>query len=386
MSLSNRTSDQEGIIRNSRTNTLYSHDFGNGRFFSVIHEDESGFDVKLAPRTMLKVVYLPEKRNIEGLHIVKLISNRETQKLDLSKFDFQQLRAFLEFVSTQDLDAIPERRMSLANDDDLSSEVREQIRKLLSKDGGEELIKSLLDEGIVTSFDVVNTGYRKRQLDIFETLLSQPGHWKTYAAAEGISTYSEEKVWQHFFCNNDWIFGYGLDYRFQGILQKEFHASQVQADGSEGVITDFLLGDSKFTTFVEIKKPSTEIFGKEKNRSNSWRLSNDLVDGVSQILEHKASGEHRFEAGNLFDSKGNKIEQKAYDAKVILVIGSWDQMIYKNPLERQIKEKTFELYRRDSRNIKMLTYDELLERARFIVQHKSNSPEIIPVADDDVPF
>ena len=61
-------------------------------------------------------------------------------------------------------------------------------------------------------------------------------------------------------------------------------------------------------------------------------------------------------------------------------------MAYENPLERQIKEKTFELYRRDSRNIKMLTYDELLERARFIVQHKSNMAEIIPLVDDDVPF
>ena len=33
-----------------------------------------------------------------------------------------------------------------------------------------------------------------------------------------------------------------------------------------------------------------------------------------------------------------------------------------------IKKKTFELYCRDSRNIKILTYDELYRRAKFIVE------------------
>ncbi len=33
----------------------------------------------------------------------------------------------------------------------------------------------------------------------------------------------------------------------------------------------------------------------------------------------------------------------------------------------EIKQKTFELYRRDSRNVEILTYDELYERAYYIV-------------------
>lgn len=249
------------------------------------------------------------------------------------------------------------------------------VRAILSQDGGEDLIRSLIDEGGVTSGDIVNTAYRKRQLEIFEKMLGDGEYWKEYAGAELISESSEEKVWQHFFFNNDWIFGYGLDYRFNGILQKEFHASGTQADGSQSVITDFLLGDKKFTTFVEIKKPSTPIFGNSQNRSLSWRLSNDLIEGVSQILEHKASGEIKIAAGEMFDENGNLITQKAVDAKVILLIGDWSRVSFANDLEKLIKEKTFELYRRDSRNIKMLTYDELLERARFIVQHKIAKPE-----------
>jgi len=40
--------------------------------------------------------------------------------------------------------------------------------------------------------------------------------------------------------------------------------------------------------------------------------------------------------------------------------------------ELQIKAKSFELFRRDSRNVEIVTFDELFERAKFIVEHKVN--------------
>ena len=39
--------------------------------------------------------------------------------------------------------------------------------------------------------------------------------------------------------------------------------------------------------------------------------------------------------------------------------------------EKRVKLKTFELFRRDSRNVEIITYDELYERAKFIVEHNS---------------
>jgi len=258
------------------------------------------------------------------------------------------------------------------DEDELDVDTIRRIKTLLSKDGGEKVIQSLLEEGLITSADITNTAYRKKQLAIFELMLDDENYWQQYAALQNIDRSKEEKVWQHFFSVNDWIFGYGLDYRFNGILQKEFYASDPQADGSGSVITDYLLGDKRFTTFVEIKKPSTPIFGNSKNRSNSWSLSNDLVDGISQILEQKASGQLKLEKRELFDENGVQIMQKAHDSKVILIIGNWNKVEFQNPLEKGIKEKTFELYRRDSRNIKILTFDELYERAKFIVEHKQS--------------
>ncbi|MBU6141265.1 MAG: DUF4263 domain-containing protein, partial [Proteobacteria bacterium] len=203
------------------------------------------------------------------------------------------------------------------------------------------------------------------QLTIFNKLI-YGNYLQEYKKNISNKEIKDEKAWQIFFERNQWIFGYGLDYRFQGILQREFAASRTEADGSCTVFSDFLLGDKKFTTFVEIKKPDTKIFGTEKNRSNCWRLSNDLIDSVSQILEQKASGQLKLESGDQHDKNGNKITQKPYDSKTILIIGCWDELSECSDKEKQIKEKTFELFRRDSRNIDIITYDELYERARYI--------------------
>lgn len=211
---------------------------------------------------------------------------------------------------------------------------------------------------------------RREKLNTFKRLLEDKAYFNSVKIDKEIA--SDEILWQRFFSKNQWIFGYGLDYRFQGILQKEFHASPSEADGSNYVIGDFLLGDNKFTTFVEIKKPETPIFGKSKNRSNSWQLSQDLIDAVSQILEQKASGQLRLES-IIHDSEGNEIRQKSYDSKTVLIIGSWRELEEcDNDLEKKIKQKTFELFRRDSRNIEIITYDELFERAIYIIEGHEN--------------
>jgi len=63
------------------------------------------------------------------------------------------------------------------------------------------------------------------------------------------------------------------------------------------------------------------------------------------------------------------INQNSYDSKTILLIGSWSEV--EDTLEPEgvkiIKKKTFELFRRDSRNVEIITYDELYKRAQFIV-------------------
>lgn len=374
---------EEEIIKTSKPNRLYSHEFEAGRFFQVIHEDENGATIRFAPRTMLKIIYIKDQEDIEGFEIIKLVNESEKERVKLSKFNFAQLKEFLRFISEIDLKGITARRLKILDDQELDNNSIRSVKTLLSKEGGAELVESLINEGFISSKDIVNTSFRKRGLQYFKNLKYDPKYWKAYAAENNISSHSEEKVWQFFFEKNEWIFGYGLDYRFQQILQREVHLSDQELDGSNAVIGDYLLGDKFFTTFIELKKPSTPLFANEKNRSNSWRLSNDLIDSVSQILEHKASGLIRLDNNQYVN--GEPLEQKAYDSKVILIIGDWSELEKSGSTqERNIKRKTFELFRRDSRNIEILTFDELFERACYIAEGKKEDDFIIK--DDDLPF
>ena len=326
---------EEDVIWGSIPDRLYSHEFEKGRFFQVVHEDEKGFEIKLAPRTMLKAVYIKKKNDIEGIEIIK-ISNVKTEKVLLSKFNFLQLKSFLAFISEIDLKGITERRLKILDDQELDFDTIKSVKTLLSKNGGAEIVETLINEGIITSKDIVNTAFRKRGLQIFKRLISENDYWKVYATENCQSTHSEEKTFQYFFEKNQWIFGYGLDYRYQNILQREAHLSDAELNGKNTVIGDYLLGDRMFTTFIELKKPSTNLFGNSTNRSNSWKLSNDLIDSFSQILEHKASGLLKLEKPQYID--GEPLQQKAFDSKVILIIGNWNELDdSSNTLERDIK-------------------------------------------------
>lgn len=364
---------EDDIINNSIPDHLYTHDFnsdfGNGKFFQVVHDDlENTTTIKVASKTMLKIVYKPDIKDVEGFYITKLIHGVEKETLKLSKFNLAQIKVFLSWVSQFDLGSVSERKIKLADGDSIVDDILlKKLKDLFLGANGEEKLVEWIDEGLITSRDIVNTCYRKKQLAMFEAMMEQPEYWMQYCSERNIGSNSEERAWQHFFMNNEWIFGYGLDYRYNGLLQREAHLSEQDLDGSEAVISDFLLGDKLFTTFVEIKKPSTPLFGKVKNRSGSWCLSDDLIYAVSQILEQKASGQIKMSRPQ-YNYDGGIMQQAAYDSKVVLLIGHWRELSGTPSLkEQEIKKKTLELFRRDSRNIEILTYDELYERAKYIV-------------------
>lgn len=394
MKATNDKPNEIDIISKSKLGHLYNHEFEKGRFFQVVFEDEHETHIQIAPRTMIKIVYIADKKDIEGIEIVKLINKDELQRVKLSKFNISQLKVFLQFISEIDLKGITERRIKLESDLELDDESIKKIKTLLSGNNGQSLIKQLIYEGIVTDEDIVNTGYRKIQFEIFKKLLEDQNYWQEYKEIESITENKEEKIWQIFFKKNPWIFGYGLDYRYKGILQDEFHASDTDADGSNAVITDFLLADKRFTTFVEIKRPSTPLFKGSKNRSRSWKLSNELFESVGQVLEQKASGQIKIENSELYTENGEFIAQKAIDSKVILIIGNFDQEEESaiNQQEWAYQSRTFELFRRDSRNIDIITFDELYERAKYIVDSGSAETDYSVEQDyndletNDLPF
>ena len=204
------TTSEEDIINGSIPNRLNWHEFEAGRFFQVVHQDQTGFEIKLAPRTMLKAVYIKENDDIEGIEIIKVVSNNETQRIKLSKSNFAQLKASLSFISEIDLKGITEKRLKILDNQELDIDTVKTVKTLLSKNGGAELVETLINEGIISSKDIVNTAFRKRGIQIFSDLKHNSEYWKIYAEENGLKKYSEEKVWQYFFEKNQWIFNFSF--------------------------------------------------------------------------------------------------------------------------------------------------------------------------------
>lgn len=251
--------------------------------------------------------------------------------------------------------------------------------EMLSKLDGKKRTSILeaLKNNVLTKSDLNILSGRKEGLELFTNYLElEPKNQLT------------EPQWQVFFENNSWIFGYGLDYRFLSILQREASVSSIDIDGKNEVKSDYLLGDKNFTVLVELKRPDTPLFEGVKDRSESWRLSKDLTYAVSQILAQKAEWQVKAQTTQ-YDGNGNPIEQNTFDPKTILIIGHTDQFSGKTKTDA-IKKKTFELYRRNSRNIEIITYDELFQRAKFIVNdgisHEQKTEDLEEDDFHDLPF
>lgn len=192
-----------------------------------------------------------------------------------------------------------------------------------------------------------------------------------------------EADWEQFFARNTWIFGLNLAFQFLGTLTTQPTYVVPSVFGSGGQRGDFLMtteGDARFTVVVDIKKPDALLVQEKPYRRRVYAPGPDLVGGVAQVQSYcsawelKARSDHR-EAVEL-----DRRNISALQPKGILIIGHTSQ------LDDGDKRDSFALFRRNTLNPEIVTYDELLERARFIVN--SEAQEIVEVDNscDDIPF
>lgn len=381
---------EDGEIRfvsNGLVDHLYNFPFasGKGRYFNILINDEGHTEIEyLVPssvknRVKITITFINESADIKEVTLKRWKHYKNDgwveQPLDpgepfkFNHFTFEKIAQLLAMLAEHDLVNVNARRFQLTGvpQQGISPELASKLRSLLASDDGRPIVEQVIMDGLITSHDIVNLGYRKQQLAIFKAMLQTPGEVIRYAAEHGVRVDQPEKAWQHFFKANDWIFGFGLDYRYLGILQEEAEVGHADLGGRDVPTTDFLAGTKHFTVLVELKLPTTNLFGAKRQRSNAWKLSGELYDAVSQVLEQKASwqaaGDRR-----TYTRDGGELHQRTIDPKAILVIGSDGAFEGETPKERDLKLRTFELFRRDTRNLEVITYTELYERAEFIVE------------------
>lgn len=174
----------------------------------------------------------------------------------------------------------------------------------------------------------------------------------------------DEPRWHQFFKENTWIFGYGLSYQFLQDLQDEPNLGGQNIASRGGQRGDFMMATAaatSFTVIVEIKRPDTSLVLDEQYRNRAHILGPDLIGGVVQVQQQCFQWQ---EQSDLPQIRENLEAQRIFthEPKGILVIGNTSTLTDLN------RRRTFESFRRKITKPEIITFDELLERARFIAQ------------------
>ncbi len=228
----------------------------------------------------------------------------------------------------------------------------------------------------VTTEDLVAVGYRKKQIEVFESLLNDQSYFEKLKDRKKCTN---EGLWQRYFEKNHWIFGYGLGYIFLSALDDKKLEQVVQgySISSNGKRVDALMktkGIISNLCFVEIKTHSTELLDSKPYRSGCWAPSKELAGAISQVQGTVASAIDSLSSKiNLDDKYGNPTGEEVfnYQPKSYLVIGSMAEFTTENGVNKD-KLRSFELLRKNTVNPEIITFDELYERAKFIVHHNQS--------------
>lgn len=261
---------------------------------------------------------------------------------------------------------------------DLSNQETFHIEDISTQAGPKAIIDAS-DRGIVERVRGMTEAQRKDFLRAIQNTLTADEINVVLGRKQGLEEYERqlgqdawsEGDWQDFFERQQWVFGYGLDYRIMRQFDREMKVGVGGTDNKNQPMADFLMSFTDYTVLVEIKKPSTPLFkAKRGGRAGTWEFSPEFMSAVSQIIEQKAEWLSFSQTGEHYNKAGTeKLTARTRNARSILVIGSKEEFVrLGNPRDATVMADTFELFRRECRSIDIITYDELLERARFITR------------------
>nr|WP_068892288.1 Shedu immune nuclease family protein [Pedobacter panaciterrae] len=241
----------------------------------------------------------------------------------------------------------------------------------------QELLLQLLSSEL-TKEDIIALGYRKKQLEIFSKLLSDSNYFDDLKQKYDVGN---EGLWQKFFEKNNWIFGYGLNYVFNASLDdkkleqvvsgSDFNNSGKRIDAllkTKGIIESFC--------FAEIKTHKTSLLKNVKNayRPESWQVSDEITGAIAQVQRTVQKSVSRISTKTeIKDANGIPTGEKVflYTPKSFIVVGSLAEFETSNGINED-KYSSFEMFRQSLSRIEIITFDELYQRALYIVKHSED--------------
>lgn len=179
-----------------------------------------------------------------------------------------------------------------------------------------------------------------------------------------------EEFWQSFLAERSFL----LEQAFYWpctIVSGKAYVGGKSVENRGGHIVDFLLknGMTQSAALVEIKTPAASLTGANY-REGIPSISSELAGSVVQVLSYKAS------LAETYLSLGRSgTDFEVFDPPCVVVIGCVSS------LDSSDQRRSFELFRRQLVGVSTITFDELFERLRSLLE-LLESPAASQIADD----
>lgn len=164
---------------------------------------------------------------------------------------------------------------------------------------------------------------------------------------------SLEKAWQAYLKKNSWIFS-SIFAQPVILYQDEAYVGGKTIDNKNGKLNDFLIQNSLTdnTSFLEIKTHKTKLLDSTPYRgSDVFSATKDLTGCINQVLNQRDNFQKQYYV--LKGTSGATVE--TLNSKCMVLIGTLKDL--------SAKQKTaFELFRSNSRDVEILTFDELQKK------------------------
>ena len=187
-----------------------------------------------------------------------------------------------------------------------------------------------------------------------------------------------ESIWQEFFAENPFILSLAFGYPVILVGQQASVGGR-KLSGKGGKITDFLVKNSMTnnTAVVEIKTPDATLLRKNEFRGGVFGPSKVLSESTVQALDQKY--EIQRDISGIKDRSGI-YDIETYSVQCCLVIGTIPESVD--------ERKSFELFRGNSKDVQIVTFDELLKKLvqlRDLLASPDDEREKV-APEIDVPF
>ncbi|SEM14228.1 protein of unknown function [Chitinophaga rupis] len=167
-----------------------------------------------------------------------------------------------------------------------------------------------------------------------------------------------EKKWQEFLGTHSWIFSYIFSFPII-LFENEAYVGGKNVSNTNGKVTDFLIKNNltNNVAFLEIKTHKSELVkkGKAYRGNDVYAMSSDLSGAISQVLNQRDNFQKHY--ANLKVDSSEDFE--TFNSKCVVLMGQ-----IKSLESKQLRP--FELIRSNSKDVEIVTFDELQNRVENI--------------------